>query len=175
MDINSNIIYENIIFNNRFSKAPRYIESFETKFAHHIIKKYILASASTDIKTGINDESNVKLTMDGVMSQIFNDRKKQTLSPKEVLQQEYDEIVKADNEYNENIDKYPTGLTPYGYPNELRCNFIIYSRHRFERCSCKINDDCDEGMYCVRHMTEDNIYASEYELQLMDLESDNES
>lgn len=166
--------YESIIFGNKCTKAPKFIETFETLFARHIIDSYILASHNDDS----NNESDLDkstLTLDIVMSKLFTSRRKGMLDPKVVLMQEYKDICAADEAYLKNPDKYPDGITEYGLASEFRCNFIIYNRHRFERCCRKISKDCDENQYCKIHINEDNVYMTDYESQLMDLESDDES
>lgn len=153
-------IYEAMLFRRSYT-VSKYLEGFEIAFAKHIIRTYILPY-------------NESLTMDGIMGRLFASRKTGCLDSKDVLRQEIHEIGHADTMYMNNPDKYETGLTPHGYADEFRCKFIIYSRHRFQRCSKKISDECSVGKYCKIHMEEDNIYESIYNNQCDDLESDSD-
>jgi len=137
------------------------MEGFEIAYAKYLIKKYIVKE----------DNNNKKERVDCIMSKLFI-RKSANLDSRETLLEDYKNIEKADKLYANDLKKYPNGQTEYGYPDVLRCKFIIYNRHRFERCLCKVSNKCDDGLYCSRHVDEDNIYEEEYENLLMDLESE---
>lgn len=84
------------------------------------------------------------------------------LSQDDMVREELETIALADECYADDPELYPDKRTEYGYPDQFRCNFIIYRRNRFGRCSNVISKEDPDDMYCCKHSSEYCEYADEY-------------
>lgn len=125
------------------------IREIETKIAKYIFKSYI------------KDKCNI--SQKEFMSKLFF-ISKGIISQEELLKDELKLLDKATNEYNSYPDKYIANKkTVFGYPNNLRCNHIIYKNHKFTRCSNKIDEENGGDMFCLHHWDSDNPYDKDYQ------------
>lgn len=124
------------------------IRAIETKIAKYIFNSYI--KGNSDISQKI------------YMSKIFF-KSKGVISQEELLKDELYIINKATEEYISYPEKYITNKrTVYGYPEGIRCHHIIYKKHKFTRCSKKIDEDNNGYIFCLQHYDSENSYESSY-------------
>lgn len=137
------------------------IRKIETKMATYIFNNYI-----KNTNTNSTNSTN-SITKKQFMDRIFI-HSKGLITQTELLQNEIDNIKKANEEYNLYPEKYiQNKKTIYGYPEEYRCNFIIYNKNKFTRCCNKINDNTHNEIYCSLHWDIENKYYDIY-TQLID-------
>lgn len=84
------------------------------------------------------------------------------LSQDDIVLEELETISRADECYADDPELYPDKRTEYGYPDQFRCNYIIYRRNRFNRCSNMISKDDPDNLYCCKHSSEYCEYADSY-------------
>ncbi len=125
------------------------VHRLETQVANQIYAKYF-----AEQPIACNDKSEF---MDTVMP-----HKVGKLSQDDMVREELETIALADECYTDDPDLYPDKRTEYGYPDQFRCNFIIYRRNRFGRCSNVISKEDPDDMYCCKHSSEYCEYADEY-------------
>lgn len=125
------------------------IRVIETKIAKYIFNSYIKEKS---------DVSQVDF-----MSKIFL-KSKGVISQTELLKDELTLVDKASEEYDTHPDRYiKNKKTVYGYPDEYRCHHIIYKKHKFTRCSNKIDEENGGDMFCLQHWDSENPYETEYQ------------
>lgn len=132
------------------------IRGVETKMARYIFNSYIKGK-----KIQVNEKGKL-VTSKEFMAKIFL-KSNGLITQSDLLKEELTNISKADKDYLLNPDKYiNTKKTPYGYPDEFRCHHIIYKKHKFTRCSNKIDEENGGDMYCLQHWDSTNPYEDEY-------------
>jgi hypothetical protein len=130
------------------------IRIIETKIARYIFNTYI----KTEIMADDLDNSRIQKSI--FMNKIFL-KSKGIITQDELLKDELAEISKANKEYNLNLDRYKNNKrTVFGYPDEYRCQYILYNKHKFMRCKQKINTD--SGIHCALHSESINKYKDDY-------------
>ena len=126
------------------------VHRLETQVANQIYTKYFAELSAT-----YGDKTDF---MDKIMP-----HKVGKLTQDDIVREELDAIAHADECYEDDPDLYPDKRTEYGYPDQFRCNFIIYRRNRFNRCSNVISKEDPDDLYCCKHSSEYCEYAGEYE------------
>jgi len=125
------------------------VHRLETQLANQIYDKYF-----TELHKTNSDKSEF---MDKIMP-----HKVGKLSQDDTVREELETIARADECYEDDPDLYPDKRTEYGYPDQFRCNFIIYRRNRFSRCSNVISKEDPDDLYCCKHSSEYCEYADAY-------------
>ena len=132
------------------------IRQIETKVARYIFNSYIKGK-----KIQFNEQEKL-VTSKEFMAKIFL-KSNGLVTQSELLKEELTNISKANKDYLLNPDNYQkTKKTPFGYPDEFRCHHIIYKKHKFTRCSNKIDEENGGDMYCLQHWDSTNPYENEY-------------
>jgi hypothetical protein len=108
------------------------------------------------------DKNKVFITELQLMNQILKSNKPRILTQEQMMKREIKDIEYASDLYEDSPEDYKTGLTEYGYPDSLRCNFILWRKNRFHRCQKRIKETDDNIDFCCIHLDEDNIYEDEY-------------
>jgi len=108
------------------------------------------------------DKNKVYITESQLMNQILKSNKLRILTQEQMMKREIKDIEYASDLYEDSPEDYKTGLTEYGYPDSLRCNFILWRKNRFHRCQKRIKETDDNIDFCCIHLDEDNIYEDEY-------------
>ena len=125
------------------------VHRLETQVANQIYDKYFKALSAT---CGNREEF-----MDKIMP-----HKVGKLAQDDIVREELETIARADECYEDDPELYPDKRTEYGYPDQFRCNFIIYRRNRFSRCSNVISKEDPDDLYCCKHSSEYCEYTAAY-------------
>ena len=108
------------------------------------------------IKSGISNKSEYKKYLKTIF---YSDRKTGVINQITELQNDLDDMAKADSAYTRNADKFNPQLYD-SLPDVMRCTYIRKHHHRYYRCKNKIaNDDSD---VCKKHLECENIYFDNY-------------
>lgn len=125
------------------------IREIETKIAKYIFNSYI--------------KGKCDISQTDFMSKLFF-KSKGVISQTALLKEELDLIDKATKDYILHPDKYINNKkTVYGYPDEFRCNHIIYKKHKFTRCKNKIDEENGGDTFCLHHWDSENPYETDYQ------------
>ncbi len=89
-------------------------------------------------------------------------RKPSTIPQDDEMADEYKRMKLATKAYRESPANYTDKRTEYGLPEQFRCNYIIYAKHKYRRCACVISKSCSENMYCTRHHEKENTHLDAY-------------
>ena len=122
---------------------------YEDKVMKYMYKKYIKE------KSDINYNDFKK--------KIYGIKRERIINQFELLKVELNNIKKANLVYNKNkkndiiIDK-----TEFGYPDALRCHFIINHKNNFTRCKHKVIDGDEHNEFCMKHNRMENFYYDKY-------------
>ena len=161
--------YELINFENQFHKIEKNIIKYiHNKYFNNVLNDDLDNTKNDNNETiDINkveniDKNKVNITELELMNQILKSNKPRILTQEEMMKREIKDIEYASDLYEDSPEDYKTGLTEYGYPDSLRCNFILWRKNRFHRCQKRIKETDDNIDYCSIHMHEDNEYEDEY-------------
>jgi hypothetical protein len=127
--------------------------NFENAVVRYIHKKY-----------KVGKEKNI--TLKDFRKEIFGIKRPRIIYQDDITKRELEMIHKANiayceakRQFNSNeIDKL-NAKTEYGYPDSLRCNFIINHKNNFIRCKNKIDEHSD---CCLKHCKTENFYYEKY-------------
>jgi hypothetical protein len=129
------------------------VHRLETQLANQIYTKYF---------TGLDTQTTLTLVDKSEFMDKIMPHKVGKLSQDDTVREELETIARADECYEDDPDLYPDKRTEYGYPDQFRCNFIIYRRNRFSRCSNVISKEDPDDLYCCKHSSEYCEYADAY-------------
>ena len=96
------------------------------------------------------------------ITSILKPKKPRIISQNFIINKDIKSIIAASDLYEESPEDYPSGYTEYGYPDSLRCNYIIWRKNNFHRCQKKISETDDSIDYCKLHSNMDNPYEDDY-------------
>jgi len=130
---------------------------FENKF-HHLEKKVVGYIHSKYI--GKNDDGEISLKE--FSQSILKPLKPRIVSQDTFIRKDIKAIIMASDIYQETPEDYKTGLTEYGYPDNLRCHHILWRKNNFHRCQKKVFETDDSMEYCKCHQDEPNQYETDY-------------
>jgi hypothetical protein len=88
--------------------------------------------------------------------------KPSTIPQDNEMADDYKRMKLATKAYAKSPISYTDKRTEYGLPEQFRCNYIIYSKHKYRRCACVISKECGENMYCARHYEKENAHMDAY-------------
>ena len=145
------------------------VRAIERKIAKYIFKTYIKGKNLNEGNNGEkrdNDKNKETLTITvsekEFMSKIFF-KSRGLITQTDYLTEELNNIAKADEEYLNYPEKYENRKkTVYGYPDDLRCQHIIYNRHKFTRCNNKVDEENGGDVFCLQHWDSENPYETNY-------------
>ena len=136
------ISYQSLLeFENKFKLIER-------KILFYVYHKYIKEKGNTLENEFINS--------------ILKPRKPRLIIQDSIIRKDIKAIIMASDAYQDTPEDYPSGLTEYGYPDSLRCNYIIWRKNNFHRCQKKVFETDDSMDYCKCHQDMDNPYEADY-------------
>jgi hypothetical protein len=164
-----------------FTPILKNIRGVEKTFGEYLFTIYVLPKINLDGICREERDKKIKEEREKFNKEFFRN-KPQTISQREQILQDIEDIENADNIYKRHpqyLDKITK--TVYGYPNRYRCNYIILSKHKYHRCKSKVAVDKEEkerlnknslsisdynneiyGDYCSHHINSDNEHLKPY-------------
>jgi hypothetical protein len=125
----------------------------ENKIIKHMYKKY-------------NVEEKKKISLEDFKKQIIGIKRPRIIYQNDITKKELEQIQKANVEYYVLKKQLKMGeinhineKTDFGYPDILRCNFIINHKNNFIRCKNRIFETSE---CCLKHYKKENFYYEKY-------------
>ena len=153
--------YESLkIFEKQFN-------DIEKQVVNYIYNKYINSKGTIGKETkeksiSSNSENKKTISLKELHQRLLTAEKPRIHSPEKVMKREIKDIQYASDLYEDSPEDYHTGQTEYGYPDSLRCSFIMWRKNMFHRCQKRIKETDDNIEYCCLHMHKENTYEEEY-------------
>lgn len=145
--------------------------SIEKQVINYIYNKYINTDNSEVIKTvsGNKTEKKTPISLKELHQRLLKAEKPRIHTPEKIMKREIKDIQYASDLYEDSPEDYPSGLTEYGYPDSLRCSFIMWRKNMFHRCQKRVKETDDNFEYCCLHMDKENKYEEEYRKEYIKL------
>jgi hypothetical protein len=120
------------------SLLAKNIRGVERTFGDYLFNTYVLSKINLD---GLSKEEKQKKIKES-KKKFENDfycTKPQTISQKDQIIKDIEDIEMADDIYENNPEyEIKVNKTIYGYPDRYRCEYIILSKHKYHRCKAKV-------------------------------------
>ena len=131
------------------------IQRLERLVLKHIYDTYLNTIDDDEDQEQDNVQQNKGIETQDVFIQKFTRRYQAPISQEELIKQELYKAEQSNIEY----DKYGDEKTIYGYPDALRCQYIIFKGNKLKRCSNKIKED----HFCYSHIGKENPFHKKYQ------------
>ena len=139
-------------------KVVQSFNQIENRIIRYMFLKYIKKDNSDNEDDEVNYQEYKK--------KIYGLHRLRIQDQSTIIKKELFEIKKANKIYNKSLKDVTQETieeTEYGFPDKLRCNFIVNKKNNLSRCKQKIyNDDPVKYEFCSRHCNSDNIYLGKY-------------
>ena len=140
--------------------------AIEKQVINYIYNKY-LNNENSDDKNGTKTKTPISLKE--LHQKLLRAEKPRIHTPEKVMKREIKDIQYASDLYEDSPEDYPTGQTEYGYPDSLRCSFIMWRKNMFHRCQKRVKETDNNIEYCCLHMNKENTYEEEYRCEYVKL------
>jgi len=124
---------------------------------------------SSDENKKSSDENKTPISLNELHQKLLKAEKPRIHPPEKVMKIEIKDIQYASDLYEDAPEDYSSGLTEYGYPDSLRCSFIMWRKNMFHRCQKRVKETNDNYEYCCLHMHKENTYEEEYRKEYVKL------
>lgn len=141
-----------------FAPILKNVRGVEKTFGEYLFTTYVLPKLNLDCFSKLERDKKIKEALYNFNKEFFRN-KPQTISQKEQVLNDIDDLEAAENVY-ERYPQYSDKVTKtvYGYPDRYRCNYIILSKHKYHRCKAKVAVDEDEK----ERINKNGLSPSEY-------------
>jgi hypothetical protein len=144
--------------------VEKQFNSIEKQVISYIYNKYIYTKDLENTKDTDGNIINTKtpISLKELQHKLLKPDKPRIYTDEQIMKREIKDIQYASDLYEDAPEDYKNGLTEYGYPDSLRCNFIIWRKNSFHRCQKRIKETDDNYEYCCLHLDQENEYEEEY-------------